>query len=139
MKPSSHLHMYIIAAMMTAAACSEPEVVPTTKPPVAPGSQNSNREYHSAVTTWSQDGNNFVGLVSAVPNFDLKKATISVVGNGKTTRIDTYLDVTRLAMAHSAKESYMWASTKNNILLLNFVGDTPASLPPFPLEVIIVY
>ena len=131
--------MYIIAAMMTATACSEPDVAPTTKPPGAPGNQSSNREYYAAVTTWSQNGNNFVGLVSAVPIFDLTKATISVVGNGTTTRIDTFLDVTRLTMAHSAKESYMWASTKNNILLLNFVGETPASLPPFPLEVIIVY
>ena len=132
--------MFIVIAMMTATACSEEDVVPTTAPRT-PSNQVSTHEYHTAVTTWSKAdvGSNFVGLVSAVPNIDLSKATISVIGNGKTTRIDTYLDVTRMTIAHSAHESYMWATTKNNILLLNFVGETPASLPPFPLEVIIVY
>jgi len=139
MKTSSHLRMYIIAAMMTATACSEPEVIPTTKPPVAPGSQSSNREYYAAVTTWSQDGNNFVGLVSAVPTFDLNKATISVVGNGKKTRIDPFFDSSKMTLALDANEGYIWASVQNNILLMNYVGPTTTSVPPFPLDVIIVY
>ncbi|HMG93365.1 MAG TPA: hypothetical protein VK589_25080 [Chryseolinea sp.] len=143
MKTTSHLRMFTIIAMMTASACSEPEVVPTTKSKTGgtSSSQISNREFHTTVTTWSRAdvGSTFVGLVSTVPNVDLSKATISVIGNGKTTRVETYLDVTRLTMAQSANESYMWPSTKNNILLLNFVGQTPASLPPFPLDVIIVY
>jgi hypothetical protein len=141
MKTTSHLRMFIVVTMMTAAACTEQEIVPTTKGPGTPSNQSSTHEYHTAVTTWSKAdvGSNFVGLVSAVPNIDLSKATISVVGNGKTRRVDTYLDVTRLTIAHAANEGYMWASTQNNILLLNFVGQTPASLPPFPLEVIIVY
>ena len=141
MKTTSHLCMFIVVSMMTAAACTEPEIVPTTKGPGTPSHQSSTTEYHTTVTTWSKAdvGSTFVGLISEVPNVDLSKATISIVGNGKTTRIDTYLDVTRLQMAHSAQESYMWATIKNNILLLNYVGQTPASLPPFPLDVIIVY
>ena len=111
------------------------------KKPAASSNQNSNREYYTSVTTWSRaDGSNFVGLVSAVPKLDLsKKFTISVVGNGKRTKVDNYLDVTRLQMAHGANEGYIWASIRNNIILLNYVGNTPTSLPPFPLEVIIVY
>jgi hypothetical protein len=138
MKTTSHLRMFIIVTMMTAAACSEQEIVPTTKGSVTSSNQSSTHEYHTSLTTWSRAdvGSTFVGLVSSVPDFDLSKATIFVVGNGKTNTIDTFLDVTRLQMAHSAQESYMWATTKNNILLLNYVG---ASLPPFPLEVVIVY
>ena len=56
----------------------------------------------------------------------------------KTTTIDSFLDVRRLTMTHGFKENYYGASTQNNILLLNFVGQTPTSLSPFPLEVTIV-
>ena len=139
MKTTSHLRMFIVAATMIAVACSDPEIVPTTKGPVSSSNQNSNREFHTTVTTWSRpDGRNFVGLVSAVPEFDLTKSRITAVGNGKTIRVDTFLDVTKLANTGST-EGYFWASTMNNILLVNYVGPTPSSLPPFPLDVIIVY
>ena len=140
MKTTSHLHMYIIAALMTASACSEPEVVPTNKTNGGTSSsQISNREFRTTVTTWSQPGGgNYVGLVQAVPQFDLSKARITAIGNGKTIKVDTFLDVTKLSNTGSNAD-YFWASVQNNILLLNYVGATPASLPPFPLDVIIVY
>ena len=137
--------MFIVIAMMTASACSEPEIVPAaiTKPkpkPAPPSSiQISNREFRSTVTTWSQpDGNNYVGIVQAVPQFDLTKARITVVGNGKTTVVDNFPDVTKLSNAGSHGD-YYWATIQNNILLLHYVGPTTTSLPPFPLDVIIVY
>ena len=140
MKTTSQLRMYIVAAMMTAAACSEPEVLPITKPPVTPGNQSSTSEFHTSVTTWSKGyTGTFVGLVSAVPNLDLLKATISVVGNGKKTRIDPFFDSSKMTLALDANEGYIWASVQNNILLMNYVGPTTTSVPPFPLDVIIVY
>jgi hypothetical protein len=140
MKTTSHLRMFIVVAMITTTACSDPEIVPTSKPPGS-GNQISTSEYRATVTTWGREdvGSNYVGLVSSVPNFDLPKATISVVENGKTTMVDPYLNVSRLSRAHRADEAYFWASRENNILLLHFVGQTPSSLPPFPLDVIIVY
>ena len=138
MKTTSHIRMFIVATMMTAAACSDPEIAPATGPHTPPGNI-SNREFHTTVTTWSQPGGgNSVGLVQAVPQIDLSKARITAVGNGKTIKVDTFLDVTKLSNTGSNAD-YFWASVQNNILLLNFVGQTPTSLPPFPLDVIIVY
>jgi len=132
--------MLIVATTITAVACTDPEIVPTTKKASTSPTLASNREFHTAVTTWSRaEGSNFVGLVSTTPQADLSKAKISVFGNGKGTTVDNYLDVTRLTMYHNRNEGYYWASIQNNILLLNFVGQTPTSLPPFPLDVIIVY
>jgi len=139
MKTTSHLRMFIVVTIMTAAACSEQEIVPKTKVPVTSGNQSSDREYHTSVTTWNGEGGSFVGLVSQVPNLDLTKVGITVVGNGITTGIDPYFDASRLTWAQAANEGYICASTRNNILLLNYIGATPASLPPFPLDVIIVY
>jgi hypothetical protein len=140
MKITSHIRMFIVIAMMTATACSEPEVLPITKPPVSPGNQSPNSEIHTAVTTWSRGySGTFVGIVSAVSNLDLSKATISVVGNGKKTRIDPYFDSSKFTLAIEANEGYIWASFQNNILMLNYVGPTETSVPPFPLDVIIVY
>jgi hypothetical protein len=141
MKTTSRFRMYIVAALMTASACSEQEVVPTnkTKTGGTSSSQISNREFHTTVTTWSRpDGSNYVGLVQVVPEFDLSKSRITAVANGKTIKVDTFLDVTKLSNTGSSGD-YFWASVQNNILLLNYVGATPASLPPFPLDVIIVY
>ena len=131
--------MFIVAMMMTATACSDPEIAPGTGSTTPPGNI-SNREFHATVTTWSQPGggSNYVGLVQAVPQFDLSTARITAVGNGQTIKVDTFLDVTKLSNTGS-KADYYWASVQNNILLLNFVGQTPTSLPPFPLDVIIVY
>jgi hypothetical protein len=139
MKTTSHLRMFIVVAMMTASACSEPEVLPIIKAPAIPGNQSSTSEIHTSVTTWSRGySGSFVGLVSAVSNLDLSRATISVVGNGKKTRIDPYFDSSKMTLALDANEGYIWASVQDNILLLNYVGPTSTSLPPFPLDVIIV-
>jgi hypothetical protein len=138
MKTTSHIRMFIVVTMMTAAACSDPEIVPGTGPHTLLGN-NSNREFHTTVTTWSRpDGSNYVGLVQSVPAFDLSKARITALGNGKTIKVDTILDETKLTNTGS-NEDYFWASVQNNILLLHYVGATPTSLPPFPLDVIIVY
>jgi len=140
MKTPSHFRMFIVVATMTATACSDPEIVPGPTTHATSGNNISNREFRTTVTTWSRpDGSNYVGLVSSIPEFDLSKATITVVGNGKTIRVDTFLDVSRLTMVHGFNENYFWATTQNNIMILNFVGQTPTSLPPFPLDVIIVY
>jgi hypothetical protein len=130
--------MFIVATMMTAAACSEEEIV-RPGPPGPPMPPTSNREFHTTVTTWSRpDGSSYVGLVQSVPAFDLSKARITAVGNGKTIKVDTILDETKLTNTGS-NEDYFWASVQNNILLLHYIGATPTSLPPFPLDVIIVY
>jgi ABC-type glycerol-3-phosphate transport system substrate-binding protein len=136
MKTTSHIRMFIVIAMMTASACSEPEIVPSTGTQGTTGNI-SNRQYHTTVTTWTRpDGHNYVGLVQAVPQFDITKAQITAVANGKTIKVDTYVNMTKLS---GSNEDYYWASVQNNILLLNYVGATPTSLPPFPLDVIIVY
>ena len=138
MKTTSHLRMFIIVAMMTASACSDPEIAPKTKPGGTTGNQL--QEFHTWVTTWSEaNGNNFVGLVSAVPNLDMSNAKVSIVLDGITTRVGTYFDVTRLTSGFYSSEGYFWANAENNILLLNYVGQSPTSKPPFPLEVIIEY
>jgi hypothetical protein len=140
MKTTSHIRMFIVAAMMTASACAETEVLPITKPPVTSGNQSSTSEIHTSVTTWSRGySGSFVGIVYAASNLDLSKATISVDGNGKRTRIDPYFDSSKMTLALDANEGYIWASVQNNTLLLNYVGPTSTSLPPFPLDVIIVY
>ena len=140
MKTTSHLRMFIFVAMMTASACSEPEVLPIIKAPVTPGNQSSTNEIHTAVMTWTRGySGSFVGIVQTVPEFDLSKATISVVANGKTTRIDPYFDSSKSTLALGANEGYIWASYQNNIFLLNYVGPTQTSVPPFPLDVIIVF
>jgi len=133
--------MFILIVMMTATACSEPEIVPTTKiKHVSTSStQTSNHEFHSTVVTWTRpDGRNYVGPVQSTPEFDLSKSKITVVGNGITIRVDTFLDVTKLSNTGSNAD-YFWASIQNNILILNYVGATTTSVPPFPLDVIIVY
>ncbi|HMG91564.1 MAG TPA: hypothetical protein VK589_16015, partial [Chryseolinea sp.] len=127
----------IIVAVMMSTACSDPEIEPA-------GGTSSNqfptRQFHTAVTTWSQpDGSYFVGLVSNAPSLDLSKSKISVVENGKRIAVDSDFNISRLSWLHSRNEGYFWATTKNNILLLNYAGSTSTSRPPFPLEVIIVY
>jgi len=140
MKATSSLRFIITVAVMMATACSDPEIVPAVKPVGTSSNQIPNREFHTAVTTWSQpDGSNFVGLVSNAPSFDLSKARISVVENGKKIAVDGELNISRLTWLHSRNEGYFWATIKNNILLLNYAGSTSTSRPPFPLEVIIVY
>jgi hypothetical protein len=91
------------------------------------------------VITWTRpDGRNYVGPVQGAPEFDLSKSKITAVGNGETIKVDTFLDVTKISSTGSSGD-YFWASVQDNILFLNYVGATPASLPPFPLDVIIVY
>ena len=140
MKATSYLRFIITVAVMMATACSDPEIVPAVKPVGTSSNQIQTREFHTAVTTWSQpEGSYFVGLVSNVLSVDLSKTRISVVENGKRIGVDADFDISRLSWLHSRNESYFWVTTKNNILLLNYAGSTSTSTPPFPLEVIIVY
>ena len=140
MKATSSLRFIITVAVMMATACSDPEIVPAVKPVGTSSNQIQTREFHTAVTTWSQpDGRYFVGLVSTVLSFDLSKSRISVVENGKRIGVDGDLDINKLAWLNSRNESYFWATTNNNILLLHYAGSSSKSMPPFPLEVIIVY
>jgi hypothetical protein len=137
MKATSNFRIFITVAVMMTTACSDPEIAPSINPTGATTPVQT-REYHTAVTTWGQsDGTYFVGIVSNVPNVDLSKTRISVVENGKRIRVDNELDVNRLTILRS--EGYFWATARNNVLLLNYIGPTPNSAPPFPLEVIIVY
>ena len=135
--------MFIVAAMMTVAACSEPEVVPkATKPAGTSHNQIGTRVFHTEVTTWDRpDGSPYVGVVSTIPDFDLWDSRITVIGNNMTANVDNYLDVAKLTYItyYGSMEGYFWASIENNILLLHFVGPTPDSTPPFPLTVKIVY
>lgn len=140
MKTTSHMRMFVVVAMMTAIACSEPEVVPTTKTGGSTHSQSQTTEFRTSVTTWTKSGGNtYVGLVSQIPKADYTEMTISVVANGKGIRVDTFLDVTRLEQFKNSNDGYYWATVQNNVLLLNYVGQSPTSLPPFPLDVIIVF
>ena len=140
MKATSSLRFIITVAVMMATACSDPELVHAVKPVGTSSNQIQNREFHTAVTTWSQpDGSYFVGLVSNVPSLDLSKTRISVVENGKKIGVDGDFDISRLSWLNSRNEGYFWATTNNNILLLHYAGSTSTSTPPFPLEVIIVY
>ena len=130
--------MFFVVTMITATACTEPEIGPGSGTNGGHGNF-SNRQYLTTVTTWTRpDGGNYVGLVQSVPQFDLSKAQITAVANGKTIKVDTYVNMAKLSNTGS-NEDYFWASVQNNILLLNYVGSTPTSLPPFPLDVIIVY
>ena len=140
MKATSYLRFIITVAVMMSTACSDPEIAPAVKPVGASSNQIQTREFHTAVTTWSQpDGSYFVGLVSNVPSVDLTKTRISVVENGKRIGVDGDFDISRLSWLHSRNEGYFWATTKNNILLLHYAGISSKAMPPFPLEVIIVY
>lgn len=138
MKTTSYFPVFITVVVMTTTACSDLEILPSVKPVGASNTQTQNREFHTTVTTWGQpDGSYFVGIVSNVPSVDLSKTRISVVNNGKVTSVDNVLDVNKLAWVQP--EGYFWAKVQNNILLLNYIGSTPTSLPPFPLDVIIAY
>jgi hypothetical protein len=142
MKTTLYLRIFVVIVTMTAIACSETEVTPTPGRPTGGNPiQSSHFEYHTSVTTWAQgDDGKYIGLVTQTPvNTDLSKVNVFVVKDGKRISIDRELDATSVITSHNLYGEYYWASYQNNVLLLNYIGMTAASTPPFPLEVIIVY
>ena len=144
MKTKSYLRTLIVFLAMIAVACSDPMIEPSVPAKPRKGTPTvqipSPVEYHTSVTTWTvgQDGN-FIGLVTQTPGTDLAKVDVFVVKNGQRIEIDRELDLTNVSESHSMYGEYYWASYKNNVLLLNYIGKAPGSMPPYPLEVIIVY
>jgi len=77
MKTTSCLHIFVVAATMTAIACSEPDETEEPKPRRSQASvknvppQNNLTpipvsKFYTDVTTWTQtDSTNFIGLVSS--------------------------------------------------------------------------
>lgn len=139
MKTTSHFRIIIVMVTMIAVACSEPEVVPnvTPKPVGTPVVQYvAPIEYKTSVTTWTTGQNEFVGIVTQTPATDLANVDVYVVKGGQRIAIDRQKDPTNVNTYTATYGEYFWASYKNNVLLLHYIG---ASAPPFPLEVIIVY
>jgi hypothetical protein len=134
MKTTSYIRIFIVIVTMSVIACSEPEIAPsvTKKPQPLPAN-----EYYTSVTTWTPAGDgSFIGLVSTMRPFDLSKAAVFVVAQGQRISMNGQSKASNLP---DLIDGYMSASVQNNVLLLNFVGRTEASRPPFPLEVIFVY
>ena len=137
MKTTSYLRIFIASLAMTAIACSDP-----IEDPLKGGGtnvQSSQTEYYTSVTTWVQgtDGR-FTGLVTQTPATNLATADVFVVRDGKRIRVDRW-ETANEPDANYISGEYFWATIRNNVLLLNYIGKTTASPPPFPLEVIIVY
>lgn len=142
MKTASYLRISVALLAITAIACSDP-IEPVIPPPPPPGPgpniQTSHGEYHTSVTTWTHEyGGKYVGLVTQTAG-DLSTADVFVLKNGDRISIDREFDATNLQTSFDTYGEYIWASYRNNVLLLNYIGMTEASTPPFPLDVMIVY
>ena len=143
MKTASYLRISVALVTMTAIACSDPieESIIPPPPPTAGGTniQTSHGEYHTSVTTWTHEyDGKYVGLVTQTAG-DLSTADVFMFKNGERISIDREFDATSVQTSFSTYGEYMWATYRNNVLLLNYIGMTEASTPPFPLDVIIVY
>jgi len=142
MKTASYLRFSVALVTMTAIACSDPiEESTIILPPDGGGInvQTSHGEYHTSVTTWTHgDDGKYVGLVTQTAG-DLATVDVFVLNNGKRIPVARELDATSVVSSIAAYGEYYWASYRNNVLLLNYIGATVESLPPYPLEVIIVY
>jgi len=143
MKTASYLRISVALLTMTALACSDPiEETTTILPPPTGGGinvQTSHGEYHTSVTTWTHEyGGKFVGLVTQTAG-DLSTADVVVLKNGERISLDREFDATNVERSFNIYGEYIWASYRNNVLLLNYMGKTEASIPPFPLDVIIIY
>lgn len=129
---------------MVAFGCSEQVIEPNlpSKPTIAnPAVQITTPvEYPTNVTTWMVgQGGSFIGLVTKTPSTDLAKVEVFVIRNGERIAIDRKLDQANMITAHSTFGEYYWASFENKVLLINFIGALPETMPPFPLDVIIKY
>jgi len=143
MKTTSHICIIIAIVTMIAVACSEPEVVPTgSHKPISVSPfvvSTAPIEYQTSVTTWTHAQNgNFVGLVTRTPGTNLANVEVFVVRDGQRIAIDRQLDQTNMKESQLLYGEYYWASNQNNVLLLHYMG-TPGAMPPFPLDVILVY
>jgi len=129
--------MYIVVAMMTASACTDP-FADVPKPPTTGNNQIQTTEFHTSVTMWLRnDDYGFVGLVSTIPHTDLSKAEFYAVQNGQKIFIASPY-ATNIPAYREMYEGYLWANVHDNVLMLYFNGG-PSSTPPFPLDIVIVY
>ena len=141
MKTTLYFRILVALVAMSAIACDpdpiEPLITTTPNPPAQP----SYSEYQTSVTTWVKgDDGRFMGLVTQTPpDTDLSTVTVFVVRNGKRMSVEKELDATSVMESQAMYGEYFWFSHKNNVLLLNYIGQTVESPPPFPLDVIIVY
>jgi len=141
MKTASFLRLSVALLTMTAIACSDPieQITPLPKPGPGPNPQPDHGEYHTSVTTWThQYDGKYVGLVIQTAG-DLSAVDVFVLMNGKRISIDREFDPTNVEASFNEYGEYIWATHRNNVLLLNYIGMTEASMPTFPLDVIIVY
>lgn len=144
MKTTSYLRIFIVLSTMMVVACSDPMIEPTVPRNPRKGTQTAQIatpvEFHTSVTTWTlgEDGT-FIGLVTQTPVTDLATVDVFIVKDGKRIAIDRELDESKENSSQVLYGEYYWASHRNNVLLLNYIGKIPGSVPPFPLQVIIVY
>ena len=133
MKTASYLRIFIATATMTAFACSDP------MEPII-GQIPTHGEYHTGVSTWVRnDDGKFMGLVTQTPDTDLSTVAVLVVKDGKRISIHQQYDEYSKLSALATHGEYFWASYRNSVLLLNYIGKTAESEPPYPLDVIIKY
>ena len=137
MKTASYLRIFIVLATMIVIACSEPDVAPTTK---GGGQQIQTNQYYTNVTTWTTVGRGtFIGLVSTQPYIDLSKASVFIVSQGQRITVERQPDASKMLEDRAMFDGYFYASVQSDALMLNYIGNTVASKPPFPLEVILAY
>lgn len=128
MKTRSIQRVLVAAVVMTAIACTDPLEKEDPRP-----ATTTKNDFHTSVTTWSTSENNdFVGLVSLVPNTDLTKAKIFVLRDNIKVQIYDY-------PYQEIFDGYIWTTLKNNIILLNYRGLGANPKPPSPLDLNIVY
>ena len=151
MKTTSCLHIFVVVATMAAIACSEPDETEEPKPRRSQASvknvppQNNLTpipvsKFYTDVTTWTQtDSTNFIGLVSVLPYIPWSWTKLYGIHNDREILIDGQFDSKKVAAAQAMYGGYFWAKVQSNILIINYAGATPDSVPPFPLQIIIEY
>ena len=141
MKTAPYLRISVASLTTKAIACSDPNEPVIPHPTPYPGSNipTDHGEYHTSVTTWTHECyGKFVGLLTQTAG-DLSTADVFVLKNGERIPVDREFDATSGQASFSTYGEYIWASYRNDVLLLNYIGMTEVSTPPFPLDVIIVY
>ena len=142
MKTTSYLRIFIASLTMTAIACSDPIEDSQLQGKTNGGTnvQTDHGEFHTSVTTWVRgNGGKFTGLVSQMPTADLSNVDVYVVRDGKRIWVYGQLSSSSAYETDDTQGEFFTATIKGNVLMLTYAGTTPASTPPFPLEVIIMY
>ena len=80
-----------------------------------------------------------MGLVSTQPYIDLSTVSVFIVSQGKRITVERQPDASKMLEDQAMFDGYFFASVQNDALMLNYVGKSVASKPPFPLEVILAY